>query len=94
MRMLAPHLGLLAVLLALHFVLPSYHHGNLARIMVLASYAIGYNLLFGYAGLLSLGHALFFASGMYGAGLLVQHGAAGARGRRRARRRAGAGGAR
>jgi len=78
MRMLAPHLGLLAVLLALHFVLPSYHHGNLARIMVLASYAIGYNLLFGYAGLLSLGHALFFASGMYGAGLLAQHGGAGA----------------
>jgi len=76
MRMLALHLGLLAVLLALHFVLSAYHHGNLARVMVLASYAIGYNLLFGYAGLLSLGHALFFASGMYGAGLLVQHGGA------------------
>jgi len=74
--MLALHLGLLAVLLALHFVLSAYHHGNLARVMVLASYAIGYNLLFGYAGLLSLGHALFFASGMYGAGLLVQHGGA------------------
>jgi len=74
--MLALHLGLLAVLLALHFVLSAYHHGNLARVMVLASYAIGYSLLFGYAGLLSLGHALFFASGMYGAGLLVQHGGA------------------
>jgi branched-chain amino acid transport system permease protein len=78
MRALALHAGLLAALLALHFALPAYHHGNLARVMVLASYAIGYNLLFGYAGLLSLGHALFFASGMYGAGLLVQHGGAGA----------------
>jgi branched-chain amino acid transport system permease protein len=78
MRALAVHAGLLAALLALHFALPAYHHGNLARVMVLASYAIGYNLLFGYAGLLSLGHALFFASGMYGAGLLVQHGGAGA----------------
>ncbi|HAW45716.1 MAG TPA: branched-chain amino acid ABC transporter permease [Roseovarius sp.] len=78
MRVLALHLGLLAVLGALHFTLPAYHHGNLARVMVLASYGIGYNLLFGYAGLLSLGHALFFASGMYGAGLLVQHGGAGA----------------
>ncbi|WP_104019845.1 branched-chain amino acid ABC transporter permease [Roseovarius nitratireducens] len=78
MRVLALHLGLLAVLGALHFALPAYHHGNLARVMVLASYGIGYNLLFGYAGLLSLGHALFFASGMYGAGMLVQHGGAGA----------------
>ncbi len=80
MRALALHLGLLAGLLALHFVLPAYHHGNLARVMVLASYGVGYNLLFGYAGLLSLGHALFFAAGMYGAGLMVQHGGLGAAG--------------
>ncbi|KNX42026.1 leucine/isoleucine/valine transporter permease subunit [Roseovarius tolerans] len=73
MRALVLHLGLLAVLLALHFVLPAYHHGNLARIMVLASFAMGYNILFGYTGLLSLGHALFFAAGMYGMGLSVQH---------------------
>lgn len=63
------HLGLLAVLLALQWVLPEYHHGNLARVMVLACYAIGYNILFGYTGLLSLGHAMFFAAGMYGMGL-------------------------
>ncbi|QYX57243.1 branched-chain amino acid ABC transporter permease [Roseovarius sp. SCSIO 43702] len=72
-RSWALHLGLLAVLFALQFVLPAYHHGNLARIMVLASYAIGYNILFGYTGLLSLGHALFFAAGMYGMGLGVTH---------------------
>jgi len=60
------HLAFLVLLGALHFVLPEYHHGSLARIMVLASFAAGYNLLFGYAGLLSLGHALFFAAGMYG----------------------------
>ncbi|WP_417726741.1 branched-chain amino acid ABC transporter permease [Roseovarius sp.] len=73
MRVYASHAGLLALLLALHFVLPAYHHGNLARVMVLASYAMGYNLMFGYTGLLSLGHALFFAAGMYGMGLGVQH---------------------
>ncbi|RKF13421.1 branched-chain amino acid ABC transporter permease [Roseovarius spongiae] len=67
------HGGLLVLLFALQFALPAYHHGNLARIMVLASFAIGYNLLFGYTGLLSLGHALFFAAGMYGAGLSVLH---------------------
>lgn len=73
MKVYALHVGLLALLLALHFVLPAYHHGNLARVMVLASYAMGYNLIFGYTGLLSLGHALFFAAGMYGMGLGVQH---------------------
>ena len=67
------HLGLIAVLFALNFVLPAYHHGNLARIMVLATYAMGYNILFGFTGLLSLGHALFFAAGMYGMGLTIRH---------------------
>ncbi len=67
------HLGLIAALLAAHFLLPAYHHGNLARVMVLASYALAYNLLFGYTGLLSLGHALFFAAGLYGMGMGVQH---------------------
>ncbi|MGR3804639.1 branched-chain amino acid ABC transporter permease [Marinibacterium profundimaris] len=70
-RVLALHLGLVALLLAMHFVLPAYHHGNLARVMVLACYAIGFNILFGYTGLLSLGHALFFAAGMYGMGLAI-----------------------
>ena len=68
-RAFALHLGVLALLLVLFFVLPTYHAGNLARIMVLAIYAMGYNLLFGYTGLLSLGHALFFATGMYALGL-------------------------
>jgi len=74
MRSLALHLGLIAVLLALGFLLPVYHQGNLARILVLATYAVGYNVLFGYTGLLSLGHAMFFGAGMYGLGLAMQHG--------------------
>ena len=68
-RPLVLHLALIVLLFGLQFVLPDYHHGNLARIMVLATYAMGYNLLFGYAGLLSLGHALYFAAGMYGLSL-------------------------
>jgi branched-chain amino acid transport system permease protein len=70
---LALHLGVLALLGALQFLLPPFHHGMVARIMVLATYAIGYNLLLGYTGLMSLGHATFFAAGMYGAGLTIQH---------------------
>ncbi len=70
----ALHLGIIAALAASFFLLPEYHVGVLARVMVLAVYAIGFNMLFGYTGLLSLGHALFFAAGMYGFGLSVQQG--------------------
>ena len=68
------HLAVLAALVVLFFVLPPYHAGNLSRIMVLAIYAMGFNILFGYTGLLSLGHAMFFAAGMYGFGLAVNLG--------------------
>lgn len=73
-RVIALHLAVLAGLLALGFLLPAYHHTNTARIMVLAVYAMGYNVAFGYTGLLSLGHAMFFGAGMYATGLLIQMG--------------------
>jgi len=80
-KALALHLAVIALLFGLQFVLPAYHHTNVARIMVLAAYALGYNVLLGYTGLMSLGHAMFFAAGMYGAGLPVYYlGFAGASG--------------
>ena len=72
-KAIALHVAVIAVLFALNFVLPEYHHGVMARVLVLAVFAMGYNLLFGYAGLLSLGHAMFFAAGLYGAGLTMYH---------------------
>jgi len=66
------HVGILAILFAAFFVLPAYHIGAVSRIMVLAIYAMGFNLLFGYTGLISLGHAMFFAAGMYGFGLAIK----------------------
>lgn len=74
MRVWALHLGLIVALFAAQFLLSPYHATNLARIMVLAVFAMGYNLAFGYTGLLSLGHALLFAAGMYTAGLAAQLG--------------------
>ena len=68
-RDLVLHTGLIAALVLAGLVLPEYHHGNVARIMVLAVFAMGYNLAFGYTGLLSLGHAMFFAAGCYMLGL-------------------------
>ncbi len=72
-RPLALHAAVIVLLLVLNVFLPDYHHGVMARILVLAVFAMGYNLLFGYVGLLSLGHAMFFAAGLYGAALPVYH---------------------
>jgi branched-chain amino acid transport system permease protein len=72
-RVVGLHATVLAVLFALQFALPAFHHGMIARVMVLSTYAIGYNLLLGYTGLMSLGHAVFFAAGMYGTGLTIHH---------------------
>lgn len=63
----------LAVLFLLQFVLPEYYVLTATRMMVLAVFAVGYNMLLGYVGLLSLGHAMFFAAGLYGAGLASYH---------------------
>lgn len=73
LRVWGLHLAVLAALLAAGWLLPEYHRGVFSRVMVLAVFAMGYNLLFGYAGLLSLGHAMFFAAGLYGAGLPLYH---------------------
>ena len=62
-KILALHGAVLATLFLVQFALPDYHHTNVARIMVLAAYALGYNVLLGYTGLMSLGHAMFFAAG-------------------------------
>ena len=67
------HLAVIAALFLVQFVVGDYQHLSLARVMVLAVYAVGYNILFGYTGLLSLGHAMFFAAGLYGAGLTATY---------------------
>ncbi len=71
MKSFAFHAAIVLALFALQFVLPAYHHANAARIMVYAVLAVGYNVLLGYTGLMSLGHAMFFAAGAYGVGLSI-----------------------
>nr|WP_296071103.1 branched-chain amino acid ABC transporter permease [uncultured Actinoplanes sp.] len=45
----------------------------LAVCLVFGGLALGYDLLFGRAGLLSFGHALYIAAGAYGVDVLVTH---------------------
>jgi branched-chain amino acid transport system permease protein len=65
---------LLAVLLgALPFLAGKFAPYLMMRVMLMAIFALGYNLLLGQAGLLSFGHGAFYAAGAYGLGLFSLH---------------------
>lgn len=51
-------------------------HLLLNEIAILGLFALSLDLILGYAGIVSLGHAAFFGIGAYGAGLLTTHGVA------------------
>ena len=44
----------------------------LAFAMLISALALSYRMMFGLAGLLSFGHALFFAAGAYGLGMILE----------------------
>ncbi len=46
--------------------------GLAIEIFILALYALSYDLIFGLTGLLSFGHAMFFAVGAYSTGILLK----------------------
>jgi len=55
---------------------PTYTPGTLhvlALCWLVAALALSYHLLFGLAGLMSFGHALYFAAGAYGLAIVLQH---------------------
>jgi len=64
-------LGLLALLALLPALAPGYFLYTAALVAVNAVIAVGLNLLVGYTGQISLGHAGFVAVGAYAAGLLA-----------------------
>jgi branched-chain amino acid transport system permease protein len=55
------------------FLFPS-RYLIMTEIVRLALFALSLDLILGYAGIVSLGHAAFFGIGAYGAGLLALHG--------------------
>src|SRR5436189_483844 len=55
------------------FLLPSKHL-ILTEITILALFALSLDLILGYAGIVSLGHAAFFGFGAYVAGILAKYG--------------------
>lgn len=53
--------------------LPKFWQGMLIQVFILAVYAMSYDLLMGYTGILSFGHAMFFGAGAYTTGILLKH---------------------
>jgi branched-chain amino acid transport system permease protein len=58
---------------AAFFLLPGYRVLG-SQILIVAIFALSLDLILGYAGIVSLGHAAFFGLGAYTAGLLAAHG--------------------
>jgi branched-chain amino acid transport system permease protein len=68
-------IGLVAVVLfLLPLALPRYHLLVFERALALCIACLGVNVLLGYAGLLSLGHAAYFGIGAYAGGFLFTFG--------------------
>ena len=64
----------LVVLVLLPFFSSTYTQYLVIHMMLLAIYALGFNLLFGYTGLLSFGQAGFYGIGAYAcAGILLRY---------------------
>lgn len=59
--------------LAAYFLFPGYLVLG-SQVMIAGLFAVSLDLILGYAGIVSLGHAAFFGLGAYTAGLLAVHG--------------------
>jgi branched-chain amino acid transport system permease protein len=61
-------------LLGLAFVVPlffSYYEGLVLDVIIMGVFALGYNLTFGHAGIVSVGHGVFFGLAAYIAGIFL-----------------------
>ncbi|BBB60433.1 branched-chain amino acid ABC transporter permease [Undibacterium sp. KW1] len=71
-------IGILLLLIAFPllatYLAQEFYIGLLSRLMIFALVASSLNLILGFGGMISLGHAAFFGSGAYVVGILMQHG--------------------
>lgn len=64
----------IAVYLAVFLMMPLFMYVGLAtEILIFGVFVLSFNLLFGFSGLLSFGHALFLGTAGYLTGLLIIH---------------------
>ena len=66
-------LVLLILLILLPFATESFVIKTVTEVLIYAIFAMSLDLLVGYTGLISFGHAAFFGIGAYAAGYLAQN---------------------
>lgn len=71
-KMLAVDLILIAIGIAVFYLFP-YQLGLITRIYIMILFVLSLDLVLGYAGVPSLGHAAMFGTGAYAAGLFTIH---------------------
>jgi branched-chain amino acid transport system permease protein len=72
-RWRATEIAFWLVVVVAFFAFPQ-HRVLASQILITALFALSLDLILGYAGIVSLGHAAFFGMGAYTAGLLAVHG--------------------
>lgn len=65
-------LAVVAALFALPWITPYFYIFIVTEILILGLFAASFNLIFGYTGMLSFGHAAFFGVGAYATAMLLQ----------------------
>lgn len=65
--------GFIGLLLILPTFTHRYYITLLNEMIVFSLFAVSFNLLLGYGGLLSFGHAMFFGIGSYAAAIIIGH---------------------
>jgi len=64
---------LVLALIIIPNIFPPYQVCLITEAVIFSLYAVSYNLLLGYAGLLSFGHAMFFGTGAFTVAVSLEH---------------------
>jgi ABC-type branched-subunit amino acid transport system permease subunit len=72
LRRYLPYLVVLAVLVGVPFGLGAFEQTLMTKVLIFAIFAMSLDLLMGYTGLLSFGHAAFFGMGGYAIAILTK----------------------
>ncbi len=67
----APYVFILLILIVVPLLLSGYMQGMMTRVLIFALFAISLDIIMGYIGMRSFGHAAFFGMGGYAVGLLA-----------------------
>ncbi|MBL4613431.1 MAG: branched-chain amino acid ABC transporter permease [Magnetovibrio sp.] len=72
-KLVARHrvIAVLAFMSVFPFIMP--YEALAVNILIYGLFALGFNMVFGYMGVLSFGHAAFFGMGSYGTGIAIVH---------------------